>query len=74
MRQGQQKYPSLVWQASADETSVDLHLSQKEIDEKYPNAKLAPHMEGQLHRLIGKVFKGLTDKKVFAGHVFENYL
>ena len=67
VRQGQQAYPYLVWQTVNEETDVAVNMEQEAIDEKYPNSGLKPLLEGALHKHIGKVFKVLTGKTVFAG-------
>jgi len=67
VRQGQQTYPFLVWQTHDEDTELAMNLEEAAIEEKYPGAGLAPAMEGALHKQIGKLFKVLSGKTVFAG-------
>uniref|UniRef100_A0A7S2WS60 FACT complex subunit SSRP1 n=2 Tax=Rhizochromulina marina TaxID=1034831 RepID=A0A7S2WS60_9STRA len=67
IRQGQQKYPYLVWQTNNEEEEITINLSEEAIEERFPGSGLAPSMTGPLHRLIGKIFKSFTRKTVFAG-------
>mmetsp|Transcript_37048 Transcript_37048/g.82982 ORF Transcript_37048/g.82982 Transcript_37048/m.82982 type:complete len:758 (+) Transcript_37048:268-2541(+) len=67
VRQGQQKYPYLVWQTQNEDSELEIKMEEADIDEKYPGSGLKASNEGPLHRLIGKVFKVLSGKTVFAG-------
>ena len=67
VRLGQQSYAYLVWQTINEESEVAITLEEDEIEAKYPGAGLKPSMEGALHKSIGKLFKVLSGKTVFAG-------
>jgi structure-specific recognition protein 1 len=67
VRQGQQKYSYLVWQTHDEDTVITMNMDQEKISEKYPDSGLKQSMESALHKLIGKVFKALTGKVVYAG-------
>jgi structure-specific recognition protein 1 len=64
IRQGNQKYQNLVIETHSVETTVSVNLSQQEIDEKY-EGKLSPEMTMPMATLIGKLFKVITNVKVF---------
>eukprot|EP00613_Pedinella_sp_CCMP2098_P071977 CAMPEP_0171913252 /NCGR_PEP_ID=MMETSP0993-20121228/11615_1 /TAXON_ID=483369 /ORGANISM="non described non described, Strain CCMP2098" /LENGTH=754 /DNA_ID=CAMNT_0012547207 /DNA_START=29 /DNA_END=2293 /DNA_ORIENTATION=- len=65
VRQGQQKYPYLVWQTHNEEATIDLNLEESAIETRFPGGGLKPSMEGALHKLIAKIFKVLSGKTVF---------
>lgn len=67
IRQGQQKYPFLVWQTQNEETELAVNMEEAALEERYPGSGLKPTLQGALHKLIGKVFKVLTSKTVYAG-------
>jgi structure-specific recognition protein 1 len=66
VRQGQQKYPFLVWQTHNEEANIEMNMAEEAIEERYPGAGLKPSMEGSLHKLIAKIFKVLSGKTVFS--------
>ena len=63
VRQGQQIYPYLVWQTHDEEAELAVQLDEEALAAK----GLEATMTGALHRQIGKVFKVLSGKTVFAG-------
>lgn len=67
VRQGKKKYPFLVWQTQNEDTEIEIKLDQQALDERYPGKGLKSLMTGALHIIIGRVFKTLTAKTVFAG-------
>ena len=67
VRQGKKKFPFLVWQTQNEDTEVEVKLEEKDIEARYPGKGIKPVMAGALHILIGKLFKVLTGKTVFAG-------
>jgi structure-specific recognition protein 1 len=67
IRQGQQKYPYLVWQTMNEETELRVNLEEAALEAAYPGGGLKPLLEGALHKSIAKVFKVLTGKTIFAG-------
>eukprot|EP00611_Tribonema_gayanum_P009935 TRINITY_DN1982_c0_g1_i1.p1 TRINITY_DN1982_c0_g1~~TRINITY_DN1982_c0_g1_i1.p1 ORF type:complete len:701 (-),score=236.58 TRINITY_DN1982_c0_g1_i1:946-2982(-) len=64
VRQGQQRYQHLVLQASKVEETLNLNMSEAELQEKYKGA-LEPVMRGALCNLIAKIFKSLSGRAVF---------
>jgi structure-specific recognition protein 1 len=67
VRQGQQSYPYLVWQTVNEDTEVTVNMTEAEMEAKYPGSGLKPAMAGALHKHVGKLFKVLSGKTVFAG-------
>jgi structure-specific recognition protein 1 len=63
IRQGNQKYQNLVIETHSIESTVQVNLSQAEIDEKY-EGKLTPEITMPLAHLFGKLFKVITNVKV----------
>lgn len=63
IRQGNQKYQSLVLETHKLEQTISIDLTEEEIKEKY-DGQLSPEMTSPLSNLIAKVFKVLSQKKV----------
>eukprot|EP00842_Homolaphlyctis_polyrhiza_P005154 jgi/Hompol1/563/HPOL_003764-RA len=65
LRQGQTKYPYLVFQfGREDEIEVDLSISQEAIDTKYQG--LQKSYDGPLYEVVSDVFRGLSGKKIIS--------
>lgn len=63
LRQGQTRYPFLVFQfEKEDEIEVDLNLTPEDL-EKY-NGKLDKSYDAPSYEVVGEVFSGLSDKKL----------
>ncbi|CAM9522123.1 unnamed protein product [Chrysoparadoxa australica] len=71
IRQGQQRYQYLVVQASKNEGSISVNMTEEEIKERYDGA-LQPQMEGQVSHLLAKAFRVLTKKAVFVAGKFRS--
>lgn len=69
--QGQQRYPHLVMQLSDKDEELELNLTAEEIEERYDN-QLSPKLEGPLPQIVARVFKTLTQKKVFIPGSFRS--
>ncbi|KAG0173932.1 FACT complex subunit [Apophysomyces sp. BC1034] len=64
LRQGQTKYPFLVFQfVRDDEIDVELNLDEGTLDEKYEN-KLQKHYDAPTYEVVSTIFRGLTGRKV----------
>ncbi|KAK4634581.1 FACT complex subunit pob3 [Fulvia fulva] len=64
LRQGQTRYPFLVMQFKKDEeVRIELNMTPEVLKEKY-NGKLLPIYEEPVGRVIGKIFHGLTGKRL----------
>lgn len=64
LRQGQTKYPFLVFQfVREEEIDVDLNLEDEALDEKYEN-KLQKHYDAPTYEVVSNVFRALTGRKV----------
>eukprot|EP00939_MAST-03C_sp_MAST-3C-sp1_P004829 g4829.t1 len=72
IRQGAQRYAHLVMNVANDQYMARVHLQQNEIDELYGKGKLATENKGELHRVIAKVFKLVTGKKIYTVNNFQN--
>ena len=64
IRQGNQKYQNLVLETHKLDHTLQVNLTQEEIDSKY-EGQLSPQMTMPMSSLIAKVFKVLSQKKVF---------
>lgn len=64
IRQGNQKYQNLVLETHKVEHTMDINLTEDEIAKNY-DGQLAPQMTMPMSSLIAKIFKVLSDKKVF---------
>ncbi|CAO3628976.1 unnamed protein product [Mucor hiemalis] len=64
LRQGQTKYPFLVFQfVREEEIDVELNLEDSALDEKYEN-KLQKHYDAPTYEVVSNVFRALTNRKV----------
>ncbi|KAI9365718.1 hypothetical protein BD770DRAFT_433196 [Pilaira anomala] len=64
LRQGQTKYPFLVFQfVREEEIDVQLNLEDSTLDEKYEN-KLQKHYDAPTYEVVSNVFRALTNRKV----------
>jgi len=73
IRQGQQRYPHLVWQLKKTEAEILVKLSEEQITSKYgANCGLKPELSGALYQLVARVFKVLSGKKVFTTGKFRS--
>jgi len=63
IRQGNQKYYNLVLETHGVENTININLSQEEIDERF-GGQLAPQMTMPMSSLFGKIFKVITEVKV----------
>jgi structure-specific recognition protein 1 len=69
IRQGNQKYSSLVIETHKVEQTMSLNMTKEVIVEKY-NGELEPEMTMPMSSLIAKIFKVLSGKKVFVPKQF----
>ena len=73
IRQGQQRYPHLVWQLKKTEAEIMVKLTEEQITSKYgANCGLKPELSGALYQLVARVFKVLSGKKVFTTGKFRS--
>ncbi|KAI8989988.1 hypothetical protein BDB01DRAFT_779623 [Pilobolus umbonatus] len=64
LRQGQTKYPFLVFQfVREEEIDVDLNLENGNLDEKYEN-KLQKHYDAPTYEVVSTIFRTLTGRNV----------
>uniref|UniRef100_A0A0N5A1H4 FACT complex subunit SSRP1 n=1 Tax=Parastrongyloides trichosuri TaxID=131310 RepID=A0A0N5A1H4_PARTI len=64
IRQGQTRYPYIVFEFSKDEmTEFDVNMSPEVLEKTY-NGKIEPHHSGPVHEVFSKFLRVLTDKKV----------
>lgn len=71
IRQGNQKYQNLVLETHKVEHTMRLNLTEDEIANTY-DGQLATEMTLPMSSLIAKVFKVLTQKKVFVPQQFQS--
>jgi structure-specific recognition protein 1 len=64
IRQGQQRYHNLVLETTKVEETMTMNLSTEEIAEKY-DGELAPEMYAPMSTHFAKLFKVLSQKRVF---------
>ncbi|XP_065057793.1 FACT complex subunit SSRP1-like isoform X1 [Rhopilema esculentum] len=73
IRQGQTRYPFLILQFERDqETSVNLNLSDKDIEEKY-SGKLRKEMSGPLFEVVSRVLKEIIGRKITVPGTFKGH-
>jgi len=73
IRQGQQRYPHLVWQLKKTDADILVKLTEEQISEKFgANCGLKPELSGALYQLVARVFKVLSGKKVFTTGKFRS--
>ncbi|KAI9248518.1 hypothetical protein BDA99DRAFT_446206 [Phascolomyces articulosus] len=64
LRQGQTKYPFLVFQfVREDEIDVELNLDEATLADKYEN-KLHKHYDAPTYEVVSTIFRSLTNRKV----------
>ncbi|ORY90989.1 hypothetical protein BCR43DRAFT_447036 [Syncephalastrum racemosum] len=64
LRQGQTKYPFLVFQfVRDDEIDVELNIEESTMTEKYED-KLQKHYDAPTYEVVSTIFRGLTGRKV----------
>lgn len=71
IRQGNQKYQNLVLETNKSEHTIRINLSDEEIKEKY-DGQLATEITLPMSSLIAKIFKVLSDKKVFVPKQYKS--
>ena len=71
IRQGNQRYFHLVLQTSREEYTVAVNLTEDEIASKYDN-QLTPEVTMPMSSLIAKIFKVLSQSKVFVPKNFKS--
>ncbi|KAI8089416.1 uncharacterized protein BX664DRAFT_280352 [Halteromyces radiatus] len=73
LRQGQTKYPFLVFQfVREDEIDVDLNLDDAKLDEKYEN-KLQKHYEAPTYEVVSTIFRALTGRRVAVPGTYRSH-
>ncbi|GAV03684.1 hypothetical protein RvY_14074 [Ramazzottius varieornatus] len=65
IKQGQTRYPFLVLNFKKDEDpiEVELEITEKELKDKY-DGRLEKHLSGQTYEVLGRVMKGLVNRKI----------
>ena len=64
LRQGQTRYPFLVMQFKKDEeVNIELNMTEEDLNQKYAG-KLQARYEEPIGNVIGKIFRGLTGRKL----------
>lgn len=71
IRQGNQKYQNLVLETHKVEHTMQLNLTEEEIAQTY-DGQLSTEMTMPMSSLIAKVFKVLSQKKVFIPKQFQS--
>ncbi|KAI9022880.1 hypothetical protein CLU79DRAFT_702178 [Phycomyces nitens] len=73
LRQGQTKYPFLVFQfVREDEIDVELNLDEATMSEKYDN-RLLKHYEAPTYEVISTIFRCLTSRKVTVPGAYRSH-
>lgn len=73
LRQGQTKYPFLVFQfVREEEIDVDLNLEDSVLEEKYEN-KLQKHYDAPTYEVVSNVFRALTGRKVISTSTYRSH-
>ncbi|OQV21802.1 FACT complex subunit SSRP1 [Hypsibius exemplaris] len=72
IKQGQTRYPFLILNFKKEEDSieVDLEIPEKELKEKY-DGRLEKHLSGQTYEVLGRVLKGLVNRKITVPGAFK---
>jgi len=64
IKQGQTRYPYVILLFSGDEPeTIELPLEEEELKEKY-GGRMEKEMTGPQYEIIGRIFKGVCDKKI----------
>ena len=71
IRQGNQRYGNLVIQTTREEETIEVNLSEEEIKSKY-DGQLAPEVKMPMSSLIAKVFKVLSQSRVYVPKNFRS--
>ncbi|KAK8813130.1 hypothetical protein WA158_002722 [Blastocystis sp. Blastoise] len=72
IRQGQQSYDYLVLQTSFEDYTIHLSLKEDILKQRY-NDKLQPVEQGQLHKIVAKLFKFIAGNKIYVPRDFKSY-
>lgn len=73
LRQGQTRYPYLVFQfAKDDEMELSLNISDEEIQHKF-SGRIKKEYNAPVYEVVANVFKGICDKKLLAPSTFKNH-
>ncbi|KAL0096383.1 hypothetical protein J3Q64DRAFT_1669180 [Phycomyces blakesleeanus] len=73
LRQGQTKYPFLVFQfVREDEIDVELNLDEATMSERYDN-KLLKHYEAPTYEVISTIFRSLAGRKVTVPGAYRSH-
>ncbi|KAI9271387.1 hypothetical protein BY458DRAFT_509331 [Sporodiniella umbellata] len=73
LRQGQTKYPFLVFQfVREEEIDIDLNLEDSVLEEKYEN-KLQKHYDAPTYEVVSNVFRALTGRKVISTSTYKSH-
>ncbi|CAO3671926.1 unnamed protein product [Rhizopus stolonifer] len=73
LRQGQTKYPFLVFQfVREEEIDIDLNLEASVLEEKYEN-KLQKHYDAPTYEVVSNVFRALTGRKVTTTSTYKSH-
>ncbi|CEG63781.1 hypothetical protein RMATCC62417_00870 [Rhizopus microsporus] len=73
LRQGQTKYPFLVFQfVREEEIDIDLNLEDSVLEEKYEN-KLQKHYDAPTYEVVSNVFRALTGRKVTSTSTYRSH-
>lgn len=71
IRQGNQRYAHLVLQTTREDHTITVNLTEEEIATKYDN-QLTPEVTMPMSSLIAKIFKVLSQSKVFVPKNFKS--
>jgi len=64
IKQGQTRYPYVILLFTSDESeTIELPLEEEELKEKY-GGRMEKEMTGPQYELIGRIFKGVCEKKI----------
>lgn len=69
--QGQQRYPHLVMSLTDKDEKLELNISEEELEDRYEN-QLTKTIEGPLPKVIARLFKILSGKKIFIPGSFRS--
>jgi structure-specific recognition protein 1 len=73
IRQGSQKYQSLVIETNKIETTMKINLTEAEITKDYEGSDLKPELSAPLCNLYGKLFKILAQQTIFIPKAFSSF-
>lgn len=73
LRQGQTRYPFLVFQfAKDDEMELSLNITEEEINQKF-GGRLKREYDAPIYEVVASVFKGISDKKLVVPSAFKGH-